>query len=204
MGEIRRPPLVTPTMKPLDIITVKLTEAHNDFPIYEGPCDRIIILDADQPFQIKLNDPQGAPIDVPVIEFPTGSMKIETSELAPFTSVLVTNVAYSEGTAKIMIGREATIITVTPGTKALLTHPNDYGVAEIDLSEARADEALNINGLGLHILTVPNAFSYKMNATTKPALDAKEGDGWAFEFSNIYVTNAATTGIGKILYWRRA
>lgn len=87
--------------------------------------------------------------------------------------------------------------------------PNRYKFFNIDLTTAHTDEPLGIDemlkGVGasyasyMSIITVPSAFTFKLNSTAMDAVDASVGLEWeAFEITEIYITNAALTGTAII------
>ena len=104
-------------------------------------------------------------------------------------------------------------IPVPPEVAApIITEPrrnNRYHIFDIDLSKAHTDEKLGIqdvikvHGVGLAtfmtVLAVPSAFTYKINAKEAPECDAIKGDKWRdFEIEEIYYSNSALAGTGKI------
>ncbi len=87
--------------------------------------------------------------------------------------------------------------------------PNRYKLFRVDLSVAKTDEPLGVAdllaGLGqlyasyMSILTVPNAFTFKLNSTDMDAIDAAVGlEMDNFEVTEIFITNAATAGTALI------
>lgn len=83
--------------------------------------------------------------------------------------------------------------------------PNRYKLFRIDLSVAQDDEAIGLGELlkavgvthasYMSIITVPAAFTFKLNSTDMDAIDAAVGLEWdGFEITEIFITNAALAG----------
>lgn len=76
-----------------------------------------------------------------------------------------------------------------------------YETYTFDLSSARTDEALAVDGIAnsLTVMSAPAAFSLKLNSVDNKSLDAVKGfkmDGTAI--TEIYISNAVGSGNGKI------
>ncbi len=87
--------------------------------------------------------------------------------------------------------------------------PNRYKLFRVDLSLAKTDEPLGVAdllaGLGrlyasyMSIITVPAAFTFKLNSTGMDAIDAAVGlEMDDFEITEIFITNAALAGTALI------
>lgn len=87
--------------------------------------------------------------------------------------------------------------------------PNRYKLFRVDLSEAHENLPLGvaslIAGVGalyasyMSIITVPSAFTFKLNSTDMDAVDAAVGlEMKDFEITEIFITNAALTGMALI------
>lgn len=87
--------------------------------------------------------------------------------------------------------------------------PNRYKLFRVDLATVRSDEPLGVGELlkdvgaeyspYMSIITVPAAFTFKLNSTDMDAIDAAIGLEWAdFEITEIFITNAALAGVALI------
>lgn len=87
--------------------------------------------------------------------------------------------------------------------------PNRYKLFRVDLTVAHSDEALGLatllKGVGvlyasyMSIITVPSAFTFKLNSTDMDAIDASVGlEMDNFEITEIFVTNAELAGTALI------
>ena len=109
------------------------------------------------------------------------------------------------------IAPEIPVPPVVPPT-VIVTEPkrnNRYHIFETDLTKAHTDEVLGIKDLVekydvkfvtyMTVVAVPSAFSYKMNSKEASVCEAAVGDEWKdFEIEEIYYSNAAAAGTGKI------
>lgn len=89
-----------------------------------------------------------------------------------------------------------------------------YWIFEIDLTKVHTDLKLGVEEFlrsrhvecctFISIIEVPAPWSYKVNSSNAPAVDAVVGDEWEnFEIKEIYVSNAVGLGIGKLhIEWR--
>ena len=105
-----------------------------------------------------------------------------------------------------------TIEVIAPPPEVVISQPmlpNRYKLFRIDLSVVRADEPLGLAdllaGVGqpyasyMSIITVPAAFTFKLNSTDMDAIDAAVGlEQENFEITEIFVTNAALAGTALI------
>lgn len=87
--------------------------------------------------------------------------------------------------------------------------PNRYKIFRVDLSVVHADEPLGIadliKGVGalyasyMSIITVPAAFTFKLNSTDMDPIDAAVGlEQEDFEITEIFITNAALAGTALV------
>lgn len=87
--------------------------------------------------------------------------------------------------------------------------PNRYKIFQVDLTTAKDDEPLGLKdllaGVGvsyasyMSIITVPAAFTFKLNNTGMDAIDAAVGLEWdGFEITEIFITNAALAGTALV------
>ena len=87
--------------------------------------------------------------------------------------------------------------------------PNRYKLFRVDLTVAKSDEPLGVAkllaGVGvlfasyMSIITVPSAFTFKLNSTDMDAIDAAVGlEMKDFETTEIFITNAALSGTALI------
>ncbi len=87
--------------------------------------------------------------------------------------------------------------------------PNRYKLFRVDLAVAHDNEPLGLSdllkGVGvLHasymsLITVPSAFTFRLNSTDMDAIDAAVGLEWdGFEITEIFITNAALAGTAII------
>ena len=87
--------------------------------------------------------------------------------------------------------------------------PNRYKLFRVDLTEAHDNEPIGLSdllkGVGvphasyMSIITVPSAFTFRLNSTDMDAIDAAVGLEWdGFEITEIYITNAALAGTALI------
>lgn len=87
--------------------------------------------------------------------------------------------------------------------------PNRYKIFQVDLTTAHTDAPLGIGIMlkdvsatyasYMSIITVPSAFTFKLNSTDMDAIDASVGLEWSdFEITEIFVTNAALAGTALI------
>lgn len=83
--------------------------------------------------------------------------------------------------------------------------PNRYKLFRIDLTVAHDNEPVGLSellkGVGvphasyMSIITVPAAFTFRLNSTDMDAIDAVVGLEWdGFEITEIFITNAALAG----------
>ncbi len=101
-----------------------------------------------------------------------------------------------------------TIEVIAPPPELVISQPmlpNRYKLFRIDLSVAHTDEPLGVAdllaGVGqlyasyMSIITVPAAFTFKLNSTDMDAIDAAVGLEWDdFEITEIFITNPALAG----------
>ena len=87
--------------------------------------------------------------------------------------------------------------------------PNRYKIFRVDLSVVHADEPLGIADLikdvgalyasYMSIITVPAAFTFKLNSTDMDPIDAAVGlEQEDFEITEIFITNAALAGTALV------
>ena len=87
--------------------------------------------------------------------------------------------------------------------------PNRYKIFRVDLTTVHADEPIGLadllKGVGvlyasyMSIITVPSAFTFKLNSTDMDAIDAAVGlEQENFEITEIFITNAALAGTALI------
>ncbi|GAH79684.1 unnamed protein product, partial [marine sediment metagenome] len=87
--------------------------------------------------------------------------------------------------------------------------PNRYKLFRVDLSVAHDDEPIGLvellAGVGvpfasyMSIITVPSAFTFKLNSTDMDAISAAVGlEQKDFETTEIFITNAVLTGTALI------
>ena len=87
--------------------------------------------------------------------------------------------------------------------------PNRYKLFRVDLTVAHSDEPIGVAdllaGVGVHyasymsIITVPSAFTFKLNSTDMDAIDAAVGlEMDNFETTEIFITNTAGAGTALI------
>ena len=87
--------------------------------------------------------------------------------------------------------------------------PNRYKIFAVDLAVARTNQPLGVNellkGVGatyasyMSIITVPAAFTFKLNSTDMDAIDAALGLEWdGFEITEMFITNVALVGTALI------
>jgi len=87
--------------------------------------------------------------------------------------------------------------------------PNRYKLFRIDLTAAQSDEPIGVTELladvgalyasYMSIITVPSAFTFKLNSTDMDAIDAAVGLEMSdFEITEIFITNAALAGTALI------
>lgn len=87
--------------------------------------------------------------------------------------------------------------------------PNRYKLFRVDLTVAHDDEPIGIAdllaGVGafyasyMSIITVPSAFTFKLNSTDMDAIDAVVGlEQDSFEITEMYIINAALAGTALI------
>lgn|GEM_PF-3127185 len=87
--------------------------------------------------------------------------------------------------------------------------PNRYKLFRIDLTVAHDNEPIGLSdllkGVGvphasyMSIITVPAAFTFKLNSTDMDAIDAAVGLEWdGFEITEIFITNAVLAGTALI------
>jgi len=87
--------------------------------------------------------------------------------------------------------------------------PNRYKLFRVDLTKAHDNEPIGLSdllkGVGvphasyMSIITVPSAFTFRLNSTDMDAIDAAVGLEWdGFEITEIYITNAALAGTALI------
>ena len=103
-------------------------------------------------------------------------------------------------------------VGVPPVPTIVITEPrrnNRYHIFEIDLSKAHTDEPIGVQELVkvhgvkfctyMTVLAAPSAFTYKINAKEASVCTAVIGDEWVeFEIEEIYYSNAAAAGTGRI------
>jgi len=101
---------------------------------------------------------------------------------------------------------------VIPTPEVVISEPllaNRYKLFRVDLSEAHSDEPIGLSdllaGIGIFyasymsIITVPNAFTFKLNSTDMDAISASVGlEMDNFETTEIFITNAALAGTALI------
>lgn len=109
-----------------------------------------------------------------------------------------TGVPLDELPAEIVIPTPELVISET-----LL--PNRYKLFRIDLTVAHDDEPIGLSdllkGVGvphasyMSIITVPSAFTFRLNSTDMDAIDAAVGLEWDdFEITEIFISNASLMG----------
>lgn len=87
--------------------------------------------------------------------------------------------------------------------------PNRYKLFRVDLTVAHTNEPIGVAdllaGVGapyasyMSIITVPSAFTFKLNSTDMDAIDAAVGlEMDNFEITGIFITNAALAGTALI------
>lgn len=87
--------------------------------------------------------------------------------------------------------------------------PNRYKLFRVDLTKEHSDEALGLaellKGVGalyasyISIITVPSAFTFKLNSTDMDTIDAAVGLYWReFETTEIFITNTVGSGTALI------
>ncbi len=115
-------------------------------------------------------------------------------------------------TTGVPIDEIPTIEVIAPPPEVVISQPrlpNRYKLFRIDLTEVRADEPLGLAdllaGVGqpyasyMSIITVPAAFTFKLNSTDMDAIDAAVGlEQESFEITEIFITNAALAGTALI------
>lgn len=100
-------------------------------------------------------------------------------------------------------------IIIPPAEVIVEQLPNRYKIFRVDLSVAHTDEPIGvgdlIKGVGtphasyMSIITVPAAFTFKLNSTDMDAIDATVGLEWDdFEITEIFITNAVLAGTALI------
>ena len=101
---------------------------------------------------------------------------------------------------------------VIPAPEVVISQPmlpNRYKLFRVDLTVAHEDEAIGLAdllaGVGalyasyMSIITVPSAFTFKLNSTDMDAIDAAVGlEMDNFEITEIFITNAALAGTALI------
>ncbi len=101
-----------------------------------------------------------------------------------------------------------TIKVIAPPPEVVISQPmlpNRYKIFRIDLTEAHDNEPLGLGdllkGVGvlyasyMSIITVPAAFTFKLNSTDMDAIGATVGLEWDnFEITEIFITNAVLAG----------
>ena len=102
----------------------------------------------------------------------------------------------------------APAVVETGVAKPVVTRPvyaDAYKIYTIDLTVAHTDYPLglkddNIVATSMTVTKVDSAFSYKVNDKSGNAIEAALGGGFdAFLIKEIYITNAASSGAGKIM-----
>jgi len=110
--------------------------------------------------------------------------------------------------AGISIDELPPVVVVPPPEVVVSQLPNRYKLFRIDLTVAHDDESIGVGdllkGVGalyasyMSIITVPAAFTFKLNSTDMDAINAAVGLEQAdFELTEIFITNAV--GIGTAL-----
>jgi len=101
---------------------------------------------------------------------------------------------------------------VVPAPEIVISQPmlpNRYKLFRVDLTAANDDEPIGVAdllaGVGtfyasyMSIITVPSAFTFKLNSTDMDAIDAAVGlEQENFEITEIFITNAALAGTALI------
>jgi len=105
-----------------------------------------------------------------------------------------------------------TIEVIAPPPEVVISQPmlpNRYKIFRVELDRVYADEALGVkdllSGVGelyasyMAIITVPFAFTFKLNSTDMDAIDAAVGlEQENFEITEIFITNATARAAGTV------
>lgn len=112
--------------------------------------------------------------------------------------------------AGISIDELPPVVVVPPPEVVVSQLPNRYKIARIDLTVAHVDEPIGLRdllkGVGapyasyMSIITVPAAFTFKLNSTDMDAIDAAVGlEQEDFEITEMFITNDAAAVVPALV-----